>query len=166
VKKYYAILGLLVLSVGICVADCGFGAQLIKQYLSKKFPSTLGQITHSEVTHFTTHDRYGGEDITCLPDIRYHYEVNGQNFEGKRFRYHKDGGLEFSEKVVATYPVGLRSQVFYNPRNPQDSLLSPGFSHEDFVGIMVLTPLNLAIIILCFLVIRALTKISKQLPNS
>ncbi|HEY5042000.1 MAG TPA: DUF4160 domain-containing protein [Verrucomicrobiae bacterium] len=57
--------------------------QWIHQFASRNYPSTTGQITHSEVTHAANSKGTIFYDV----NIAYRYEVGGQTFEAARFRY-------------------------------------------------------------------------------
>jgi hypothetical protein len=52
---------------------------------------------------------------------------------------------------VEAYTVGSGTQVFYNPENPADAVLSPGFDGRDFVLVLLLTPFNCVIVALWLL---------------
>jgi hypothetical protein len=141
-------------SLIVVAIDCFFGLRLLEQYASKTFLNTTGQITHSEVTqHYASSGRVAqhyNKHIVYDVNIRYHYEVNGQSFEGTRFRYIRATSLAWAQNVVATHPIGSTTQVFYNPKDPQDSLLSPGIEQSDLYPVLILTPFNLIMLFLLY----------------
>jgi hypothetical protein len=157
----------LLVSVLIGVIDCFFGRDLLEQYASKNFPSTTGWIIHSEVTshnHWVNSGTHGGgrQQTAYDADVRYHYEVGGQTYEGKRFRYTHLSSAAWAQNVVTTHPVGSQTQVFYNPNDPQDSLLSPGFERGDFYCALILTPFNLIMLFLWYWTGRQFSKVSNS----
>lgn len=83
-----------------------------------QWPTVQGRIETSTLSS-------GHNDL--LPDIRYHYEVAGQNYQS---RFEFPSGThplpEFSRSYVEKYPVGASVTVYYNPQNADDSTLEPG----------------------------------------
>ena len=133
--------------VTILILNFFFIKNLILQYESRNYSNTTGLITHSAVTSrnvtsrsgavYTSHTSYG-------VDFAYHYEVNGQSFEATRFRYDKFFWTsEWAHNLVAAHPVGSQIQVFYNPQNPADAVLSAGMDTNDTSLLLILPLFNL-----------------------
>jgi Protein of unknown function (DUF3592) len=122
------------------VFDGILGYSFVNQIRASHFASTTGVITHSETT--TEHGSHGS---TTGVDIRYHYEVNGRPFEGTRYRYLEGSSSDskWAKDAVRRYSMGAEAPVFYNPKNPSESLLSPGLDGSDFMWIIFLTPFTL-----------------------
>ncbi|MFM7253351.1 MAG: DUF3592 domain-containing protein [Ilumatobacteraceae bacterium] len=59
-----------------------------------------------------------------VPLVIYSYTVDGTVFLGQRIRQHDDIA-ETAATTVARYPSGAPIVVYYDPRNPADSLLEP-----------------------------------------
>jgi Protein of unknown function (DUF3592) len=154
--------------LGLAFFDGPLAKQLIQQYYSVNFSSTTGKVIHSEVSSYTTYAKYA--HIHYFPKIRYSYKIDGQINESQRFCYTHYYSEEFSRKVVEDHPVGSQIQVFYNPQNPQDALLSTGFGQIDSAAIIrVLIQANFIIVIIVVvwcIKIRQRAKLSKQLPDS
>ncbi|MBW4565450.1 MAG: DUF3592 domain-containing protein [Mojavia pulchra JT2-VF2] len=57
--------------------------------------------------------------------IIYTYEVNGRQYRGKRLWFAYSGSYDRSSAndLIATYPVGSRTLVYYCPRHPQRAVL-------------------------------------------
>ena len=124
--------------------------QWIHQFASRNYPTTTGQITHSEVTHAANSKGTIFYDV----NIAYRYEVGAQTFEAARFRYTpliRCADPAWTQNIVNAHPVGSQTQVFYNPQNPADALLSPRINGDDLVdilnhwGLFVIMPLLWAI---------------------
>src|ERR1700722_14588695 len=116
---------------------------IYKQLESQHYPGVTGRITHSEVKSHSTSK--GGTSYNA--DIEYSYEVGGQNYTGDKVRF----GLTQSDSrsanaAVNAHPAGSAAQVFYNPANPQQSLLSPGINGSDLIFVIFLTPFNMGMI--------------------
>ena len=125
----------------IFVADGYVGRNLWNQFASREYPAATGQITHSEVKRH----RGSKGGTTYSVDIRYRYAVNDRSFEGTQFRYNASGSSDstWAAQAVAGHPVGSQTKVFYNPRNPQDAVLSPGVDGSDLVLVLFLLPFNM-----------------------
>ena len=78
--------------------------------------------------------------------LHYRYQVGETNFIGTRLRYNNSprtsGNAAWAQTLLAAYPTNAPAQVFYNPRNPADSLLEPGLAGCDLVLMLLLTPFN------------------------
>jgi len=120
--------------------DYLFGVNLFEQYSTKDYANTSGRITHGEVVQPHRLGRH--YDV----DIRYHYEVNRRSFEGTRFRCIRVTSLSSAQNVVAAHPVGSTTKVFYNPKDPRDSVLSAGIEQSDLYGLLFLIPFNLVMV--------------------
>ncbi|MEY4387922.1 MAG: hypothetical protein RLY20_3205 [Verrucomicrobiota bacterium] len=115
------------------------------QIRAQSFVTTSGTVTHSEVTQHRGNK--GG--TTYGTKIEYTYEVNGQRFEGKTFRY---GGFSSSSDSASAYvavqerPVGATTTVHYDPKNPSDSALSIELRGSDLFMPLFLMPFNLVML--------------------
>src|SRR5665213_40504 len=126
---------------GMVLLFDGFMAHgIYKQFESLHYQSVTGTITHSEVTSHT--GPKGGTSYTAV--INYNYKIGGQTYEGSKLRFGMTSSSSGSAHAsVNAHPVGSIAQVFYNPVNPQESLLSPGVSGSDFMLALFLTPFNM-----------------------
>ena len=124
----------------ILTADGFVGWGIWHQIASRNYPAVSGEITHSELTR--EHRSKGG---TYGVDIRYNYVVDGRAFDGTRYRYNAGASSDsaWAREAVASHPVGASTQVFYNPRNPEEALLSPGLGGADLFLVLFLMPFNL-----------------------
>ena len=124
--------------------DSHVGRDLWKQLACRSYPAVAGHITHSEVT------RHRGSKgrTTYGVAIGYRYAVNDRFFDGSRFRYSASSSSDWAwaAKTVAEHPVGSQTEVFYNPQNPQDALLSPGVEGSDLMLVLLITPFNMVIL--------------------
>jgi hypothetical protein len=102
----------------------------VAQYQTESFPSVKGEILSGTVTQWT-----GSKgSIHYRPSFSYRYEVNGQVYEGKRYRY--DGHPSFydeveANQVVAAHPKGSEIDVYYDPNNSINAVLSRGLDTQD-----------------------------------
>lgn len=104
------------------------------------WPKVVGQIV--EVTKRKTDSGATKE----FYEMKYSYVVDGVSLESKRFSFNG----EFPDFV---YAVGAMTDVYYNPRKPQISVLVPGYGFNNvmmlgisiifiIVGIVVLTRID------------------------
>lgn len=117
------------------------GDKLWHQIESRDYSVTTGRITCSEVAR-----RRGSKGGTIYtPDIHYHYVVNGQSFDEAQLRYNAGptgSDEEWATQIVNEHPIGSETQVFFNPNNPADSVLSPGLDGSDVMAVLFLMPFN------------------------
>jgi hypothetical protein len=124
----------------VLLFDGSMGHGIYKQLESAHYPSVAGTITHSEVN--SHRGSKGG--ISYSADIQFTYEVEGQKFNGDKIRYGMSSSSYMSASaIVGVHPVGSAAPVFYNPTNPQESLLLPGVKGSDFMFLLFLTPFNM-----------------------
>jgi hypothetical protein len=91
--------------------------------IAANWPRASGTVTRCELAQ--TRDTQG--DTVYLPDIRYSYSVNGEQFEGSRVRFglmRQD--LAGANAIRGRYPQGSSVEVFYNPAKSHDSVLEAG----------------------------------------
>jgi hypothetical protein len=114
--------------------------RLVRQTLALGYPSVMGRVTHSEVTHH----RGSKGGTTFGVRIEYTYFLGDNEFHGARFRYGEGSSSDsaWAHAAVKANPVGAETRVFYNPKDPADALLSPGVDGSDFMFLLFLTPFN------------------------
>lgn len=103
---------------------------------SKNWPTTDGRITISDVSKNYNSDK---SHIIYRAKVAYNYYVNGSLYTGSTVAF---GDYDSSDPghasgVVSRYPVGKNVAVYYNPNNPETSVLESGASWNGFVGLMV-----------------------------
>ena len=117
---------------------------LWKQIASRSFASTSGNITHSEVK-----TRYGSKgSVSYSADLTYVYTVGSSRFTGKKLRFNSISSSDSAEawKIVITHPEGSTIDVYYNPAQPEESLLFPGVNGADLIMFLFLAPFNAVMI--------------------
>ena len=104
---------------------------------SKSWPSVQGRIvsSHVERTQIATKVKYKAQ-------VRYQFSVNGRPYMGSRIRYADTTGSSESaqQKIVDKYPSNAQVEVFYDPQDPDISVLEPGGAPF----LMAIPPLALA----------------------
>ena len=108
-----------------------FGIYLLKHSLSsyqkalasQRWPSVNGQLT--DVLLWGSRNT-GGEikEVEKL-NVEYNYQINGQNYTGTLPTFYTlmyPETLEFANQ----HPVNSDIKIYYNPKNPSESVLIPG----------------------------------------
>jgi hypothetical protein len=145
--RFYPLL-LLVLWTGLVVAaDYVVIDTSVRQALSVNFPYTTGKMVRSEMGVGAMSHR-GVE-------IGYNYKVNGIEYTGRQYRYDdRNEAWEYSTAIDA-FPRWSARKVYYNPKNPADSLLDPGMDGCDLLQLLFATPLNIVTLLLWVAVERS-----------
>lgn len=117
------------------------GAEVLgRQHQAESFPATQGEVLSSQTT--ITHGSKGG--VHYHVSISYRYMVAGQAYHGRRYRYDgHPGNWDEVDAIVAQHPPHSLVDVFYNPQNPADSVLSAGVDAQDVYLLFLTTPLCL-----------------------
>ena len=118
----------------VCLIFFGIGigmlVKLAKHYgklqQSKNWLSTNGKILSSDLDAQISTDDDGYQTTTYLAKVFFTYEVNGNSYESDRVNF--DYGMRTSnvrkpQSVVEQYPTGSDVTVYYDPENPQQSVL-------------------------------------------
>lgn len=115
-------------AVGAGLSWWGWGI-LQDARVSETWPSSPGQITHSEI------DEDRDEDGTSYhADIAFEYAVNDQRYAGDTVNFGQYGGsYGHAEEIVNKYPVGESVQVYYDPNEPTTAVLEPGVSGGSYL---------------------------------
>ncbi|MFN8596587.1 MAG: DUF3592 domain-containing protein [Anaerolineae bacterium] len=100
---------------------------------SESWPTAKGQITRSEVQKRSA----GKNGVTYHPVIAYSYRIDGTWYEAKRVEFGKPlvlfNAKEYATNLVAKYPKGLKTAVYYHPDQPTLATLQPGISRRNLV---------------------------------
>jgi hypothetical protein len=126
--------------------DYMIGGQIAGQVASTHYTATAGQVTQSDYTF-----RGGSKGGTYRANIRYRYKAAGHAWSATRYRYSTEASSDSASsangdwvrQLIANHPVGSAMTVYYNPKNPQDTVLSPGVDGSDLMLVLFLTPFNL-----------------------
>ena len=138
------IFGLIVLGIMmvlfVWLGDIRALQTFIHQRRAETFPDTEGTILSSQMTRHT-----GSKGrVYYHPAFVYTYEVNGQTYRARRYRY--DGYPSDStsvRQIVNSHPAGSTVRVYYNPADPADTCLAPKVVSQDVAMLFLFTPLSL-----------------------
>lgn len=131
---------------GFVVLVFGF-LQFQKARESSGWPTVIGTVVSSEVEMKRT-TRDAGRDIriTYRPDVEYAYSVNGTDYTSDKFAIqtvqHKNPRA--AENDLVPFPVGGDVTVYYDPTNPDSSVLRPGATLVNYL-IMLLVGVGMIV---------------------
>lgn len=94
----------------------------------RTWPRAEAEVVRNRIVEHTTESEtlYAGELLLV-------FSADGRPVTGAYFFPHESTSRERKQKQVAKYPAGSRQTVAYNPAEPADVRLNPGYSVEFFV---------------------------------
>ena len=97
---------------------------------SASWPTAQGQILKSEVSHRSHED---GD--TYSPEITYSYLANNRTYKSYAIKFGENAydNKRQADEIAAGYPVGKQVKVYYDPKNPDNSVLEPGVSSGSYI---------------------------------
>jgi len=112
------------LFAGLAMLGWGLWGAL-EAYQSRTWPVVPGTITRSDISTSTF-----DSDVMFSAEIRYVYTVDSQEMRGSRVSFSdlSSSDARRAERVITRYLAGSSVQVYYNPRDPLDTVLEPGFT--------------------------------------
>lgn len=138
----------LLIVIGSCFILVGFLTGLFFCYrifqaaASKRWPYVLGELESSDLRDAVYRGRQfgGGPDQASawVVNFKYSYTVAGRKYLGTRVTY-SDGinkTMRALHKLQQKYQGKSKVQVYYNPKNPNHSLLVPGLSIFNFTPLI------------------------------
>ncbi|MGO9110375.1 MAG: DUF3592 domain-containing protein [Thermoguttaceae bacterium] len=106
------------------------------------YSTVAGAITCSKVEEHSDED-----GTTYRSDLKYTYRVGDRKYEGNQYRYGQWFSADRSAlRIAAECPVGKAVDVFHDPGNPADAVLTVGLQGTDLFRAMCLLPFNLVIV--------------------
>lgn len=102
---------------------------------SQQWPSVEGSITLSDMA--TNYDSEDGS-VTYSAKVLYTYSVGGTERMGSTVAFGDYGSSDPSHagSIVSRYPTGSVVLVYYDPADPNSSVLEPGATWSSFVGVI------------------------------
>lgn len=98
----------------------------IKVNVARDWPVAKGLVLESEVVEERLRNATGQATISFVPQISYEYVVNGEKLTGSRVTF---GSITFDYQtaleICESFPVEKTTNVYYNPKDPSDSVLAP-----------------------------------------
>ncbi|MFX1464129.1 MAG: DUF3592 domain-containing protein [Promethearchaeota archaeon] len=135
-------LGITIISLALYVASLLIIGQnfryLVKALKSKKWPYVEGEIKKVMV-----YRKAEEQSVSYNVDVTYTYEVEEQKYTNHQIKLDFVHGTRtfvpkiFAMMKVEKYQEGNKINVFYDPRNPNESILERGVSHFSFFLMLI-----------------------------
>lgn len=102
---------------------------------SASWPSVPGQVISSTVTRQSDSDG----SVSFSPEVSYRYQVGSQSYQGRRIKFGENayGFRARAQSVADRYPVGHSVSVYYDPADPNLSVLEPGVSLGSYIVVCI-----------------------------
>ena len=102
---------------------------------TEDWPMVEGIVQDKYVTKISR----SGSTPSFKPFVIYRYVVDGREYSNDRLTIisQTHGNETDAEKRIASYHAGETTEVYYNSKNPQDSVLIPGRSKIAYLVILV-----------------------------
>lgn len=111
--------GLIVVLVGTILLSIFFVRPLLHWKSAQSWPSANARILSSEIEVSTVK-----QSTSYEAKFVYAFEVDGKEWTGSQFGFFVFSGSEkASEELVNSYPVGVKTPIFYNPIEPSDAVI-------------------------------------------
>lgn len=147
-KVKSSLVSLIIFTLLVGLFDGTFVRELVRQWLSTDYPDVTGKIVDTSIGSRISSSRHGR--ILYFPVIYYRYQVSGQKYTGSRYRYVVTSAKNRNDaalmQIMADHLVGAEKLVFYNPVNPQDSLLVTGVNGSDEFRMLFYGLLNVGVL--------------------
>lgn len=103
-----------------------------KAMLAKRWPIAKAQLTDIELDECAGQDGDGQEVL-----VRYTYQVRGKSYEGQTisFGYGSTSSSDYHRRIYDLLKDRQTLRIYYNPRNPHESVISPQAGNQVSVGI-------------------------------
>lgn len=122
--------GSVFLLVGLGVLTFLFLVPIYRSVSARHWPHVQGVVSASAV------QRHSGDDgDTYSIEIRYRYHVAGRAYEGSRYdtTVGSSSGYDAKQRIVAKFPPGAHVEVFYDPADPSNALLSTAIPRDVYL---------------------------------
>ncbi len=127
-----------------------FSYRIFQAAASKQWPFVLGELESNDLREVVYRGRdYDGtldQASAWVVNFSYSYTVAGKTYRGKRVTF-SDGinkTMHALRRLQDKYQGKSQIQVYYNPKNPAQSLLVPGLSIFNFTPLITSTLFILA----------------------
>jgi hypothetical protein len=115
------------------------GRDLLRGRSSTSWPTTQGEVVYSSIEQHMDSDSDGGTSVTYKAKVVYNYQVGGQALVGDRRRFLEtsSNNARRAQEAINRYPVGAQVMVYFDPNNPQVSVLEPGAGVGGLIALVI-----------------------------
>jgi hypothetical protein len=127
------------------------------------WPTASGEVIETKISSHRSSGSSSNRSrkTTYTPKVLYRYQVAGQEFENQLVQHMTSYDFKSqAQKILNQYPVGSTVVVYYQPEDPNSSVLVPGISDESQLVITIFTyaPAIILAIILFFALIKRIRR--------
>ena len=97
---------------------------------STQWPTVEGTIVQSEMLMPNAENEKKKDPLAHATVIIYRYQVDGKWMMGNRVSWNTNHTKEIAQKRMHTYPLNKTVRVYYNPDNPNLSILEPEYDKD------------------------------------
>jgi hypothetical protein len=148
---------------------------LYKSVLSRSWSKTGGKIVKAQTSTKTVRTgpaKNPRSATVYVPNVNYTFQVGSETFTGGRMNFSAEEKYfpreeESRDYLDSSYPVNKNVEVFYNPNNPRESVLSREYVYEfgDYQAGCCCGSIGILCSLLFWLSIRDLIKIFGKQKN-
>lgn len=123
----------LLVGIGLLI---GGGFVLDMALKSKEWPSVQGMVTRSEVQRsYSSSSGSSHSSLMYSALVTYDYQVNGEKITGDNITFgtYSSSSPKGANQTVKRYPLGEPVKVYYNPKDPWNSVLEPGAGAVSYI---------------------------------
>lgn len=113
----------------ICITYFGF-ISIPKSFKTKNWIEVSGKVTDSHLVKTQKTHRSGKRITAFSANIHYEYIIDGQTYSGSKNRFSERSlnGEKIKQTMLERFPIGATVPVYYNPNNPNESVLVKGLN--------------------------------------
>ena len=104
--------------------------------------------------------RRGSKSTSYVLEIKYAYMVLGQSYENNQFSFGSEGtGYDTRKKaegMLAKYPNGSQTTIYYDPSNPQQAVLEKKYDSTGAILGVIVGVIGVGMIIYSYLQLMAI----------
>ena len=108
----------------------------ISAQASNSWPQVQAKVTRFQVT--SSHRKYHTD---YSPSVEYQFSVNGSTYTGKRFTFGSNpterSQLDVEQEYGTTYRIGSEIPVYYDPVNPNESVIQKGSGISVYLFVLI-----------------------------
>jgi Protein of unknown function (DUF3592) len=131
-SPFYLIYSIFII-YGLGSTFVGFN-KVYQGYKTNHWKTVSGEIKFSKI-----YDTGLGKNRIKKPIVKYIYLVNGTQYQGGNIYFDDENSrsnLSYTNQMVSKYPAGKQALVYYNPAEPQSSVLETGIAEIPWIPLI------------------------------
>jgi hypothetical protein len=125
------------------------GSGIFASIQSKRWPTIKGKIVESKSIYRQTKRKFKGMWV-YVPKIKYSFDIDDNTYTSGRIYF---GGYNtsiksISDSLIKKYPLNSEVTIYYNRKNPEESVLEPGFTVDRHIFQIIIMLMGLPFLFL------------------